>query len=188
MANMSLLMIISLRLFTAERSRQHSVRVIRNLGGTPIERWHARGKLDARQMAAVLFYQSAWGRWIGQPRVVANWDAVICREASGAIEMLAHNRIAARESLRLLDQEVFFREPVDHFHVWQNVVIWDEPAGVAGGRVGFLHKPAEAVALLIVSGLAHKIADVVIDGSRRDFGDLILELDAPRKPRGGIRK
>jgi hypothetical protein len=163
---------------------EKTIRVIRNLGGTPVERWHHRGYLDERQMAAILFYQLAWRTWIGQPRVVANWSAVIVRDADGAAEIYAGSRIAAKESLRLLDQEVFFRMPVGHFQVWQNVVVWDEPAGIAGSRAGFLHKQAEGAARAIVSIIASMIADIVIDSSRRDFGDLLLDLDAPRRPGG----
>lgn len=162
---------------------ERTIRVVRNLGCSPIERWHRSGAFDERQIAAILFYQQAWHTHIGEPRVVANWSAVIVRAAIGAIEIYAGSRLAAKESLRLLDQEVFFREPVDHFHVWQNVVIWDEPAGVAGSRVGFLStKQSEAAARLIVGGMAHKIADIVIDQSRKDFGDLLLDLDAARRP------
>jgi hypothetical protein len=162
---------------------EKTIRVVRNMGGSPIERWHRSGAFDERQVAAILFYQQAWHMHIGEPRTVANWSAVIVRAAVGAIEIYAGSRLAAKESLRLLDQEVFFREPVDHFHVWQNVVIWDEPAGVAGSRVGFLStKQSEAAARLIVGSMAHKIADIVIDQSRRDFGDLLLDLDAPRRP------
>jgi hypothetical protein len=164
------------------RRIEKTIRVVRNLGGTPIERWHQRGALDERQMAGILFYQQAWRMWIGQPRVVANWSAVIVRDAHGAAEIYAGSRLAAKESLRLLDQEVFFRLPVGHFQVWQNVVIWDEPAGVAGSRAGFLHKQAEGAARAIVSICASMVADVVIDSSRRDFGELLLDLDAPRRP------
>jgi hypothetical protein len=167
-----------------DKSKEKSIRLVRNVGGSPIERWHSRGALDERQMAAILFYQDAWHRVIGEPRVVANWSAVIVRQAAGAVELYAGSQIAAKEALRLLDQEVFFREPVDHFQVWQNVVIFDEPAGVAGSRVGFVvKKSAEAAARVIVGSMAHKIADIVIDQSKRDFGDLILDLDAPRRPR-----
>lgn len=165
-----------------------TARVLRNLGGTPIERWHARGVLAERQMAAIMFYQRAWNMHIGQPRVVANWSAVICGSAQGAIEIYAGTRIAAKESLRLLDQEVFFRLPVEHFQVFQNVVIWDEPAGVAGGRAGFCHKPAEAVARVIVGTVASMIADIVIDASHRDFEPQLLDLDQPRRAGRGTKR
>lgn len=164
-----------------DKAKEKSIRVIRNLGGTPVERWHARGALDERQMAAILFYQNAWRLWMGEPRVVANWGALIVRAASGAAEIYAGSRIAAKESLRLLDQEVFFRLPIEHFQVFQNVVIWDEPGGVAGGRAGFCHKPAEAVARVIVATCASMIADIVIDSARKDFEGAHLDLDAPRR-------
>lgn len=158
-----------------------TVRAVRNMASTQVDRWLGRQRLDERQMAAILFYQAAWALWIGEPRVVANYSPAIARNADQAIELWAGSRMRAREGLRLLDQEVFFREPVEHFQVWQNVVIWDLPAGVAGSQIGFCHKPAEAVAQLIVQSLAHKIAAVVIDSSKADFGDLILDLDAPRR-------
>lgn len=158
-------------------------KVVRNLGGTPIERWSRLGRLDERQMAAILFYQAAWRQHIGEPRVTANYSPAVRRGANQAIELWASSRMRAKEALRLLDQEVFFRIPIEHFEVWQNVTIWDEPAGVAGARVGFCHKPAEAAALLIVSLVAGMIADVVITNDRRDFGDLLLDIDAPRRPR-----
>lgn len=162
-----------------------TARVIRNCGATTIERWAQRGKLDERRMAAILFYQAAWAWHIGEPKVTANYSPGIARGAGQAIELWASSRMRAKESLRLLDQEVFFRIPVEHFQVWQNVVLWDEPAGVAGGRVGFCHKPAEAAALLIVGLVASMIADVVISDTPKDWGELLLDLDAPRRARGG---
>jgi hypothetical protein len=129
-------------------------KVIRNVGGTAIDRWAARGKLDERRMAAILFYQAAWRQHIGEPRVTANYSPAVRRGANQAIELWASSRMRAKEALRLLDQEVFFRIPIEHFEVWQNVVIWDEAAGIAGSRLGFCHKPAEAAAQLIVSLVA----------------------------------
>jgi hypothetical protein len=164
------------------KRKEKTIRVVRNLGGTPVERWQVRGHLDERQMAAILFYQAAYRTWIGEPRVTANYSPAIVRNVKGSIELYAASVIAAKESLRLLDQEVFFRLPVGHFQVWQNVVIFDEPAGVAGGRAGFLHKQAEGAARAIVSIVASMIADIVIDSSRKDFGSLLLDLDAPRRP------
>jgi hypothetical protein len=165
------------------KAKAKSIRVIRNVGGSPVERWFNRGRLTEREMAAVLFYQSAWAAWIGEPRVTANYSPAVSRNAHGAVELWASSRIRAKESLRLLDQEVFFRIPVEHFHVWQNVVIWDEPAGIAGGRAGFVStKQSEAAARLIVCLVAKMIADVVIDSSRSDFGELLLDLDAARRP------
>lgn len=167
------------------KEKAKSIRVVRNVGGSAIERWYAKGGLDERQMQAVLFYQNAHRTAFGsEPRVTANYSPVIIRGLRSSVELYAGSVMAAKESLRLLDSEVFFREPVDHFQVWQNVVIFDKPAGVAAACAGFVvKKSAEAAAKVIVGGIAHKIANIVIDQSRRDFGDLILDLDAPRKPR-----
>lgn len=160
-----------------------TAQVVRNHGGTTIERWCSRGVLDERQMAAILFYQSAWHMHIGEPRVVANWSAVIVRQSQGAVEVYAGTRMAAKETLRLLDQEVFFRLPLEHFQVFQNVVIFDEPSGAAGGRIGFVTKNrAEAAVRVIVTTVAGMIADIVIDGARRDFEAEVLDLNAPRRP------
>ena len=158
-------------------------KAVRNMGGSPVERWAARGRLDERQIQAILFYQDAFRKVFGEgPRMSASYSPVIIRGLRASIELWAGSTLAAREALRLLDQEVFFRLPMDHFPVWQNVVIWDEPAGIAGSRLGFCHKPAEAVALEIVRTMASMVADIVIDSSRRDFGDLIVDIDAPRRP------
>ena len=165
------------------KTKAKTIQVVRNLGGTPVERWHSRGALDERQMAAIGLYQQIWARHIGEPRVVANWSAVIVRSISSGSELYANSGNAAKETLRLLDQEVFFRLPVEHFHVFQNVVIWDEAAGVAGSRVGFqVKKSAETAARLIVATIASMIADLVIDGARKDFEAELLDLDRARAP------
>jgi hypothetical protein len=157
-------------------------RRVRNLARTQVERWHSKGFFDERQMAAILFYQDAFRKMFGDgARVTANYSPVRGGAAGFAIELWASTAYRAKEALRLLDQEVFFRLPVEHFEVWQNVVIWDEPCGVAGGRAGFCHKPGEAVAKVIVLTIAGMIADIVIDSSRKDFGNLLLDIDAPRK-------
>lgn len=165
---------------------QKEGKAVRNLALTQIDRWQVKKKLDERQMAGIMFYTEAYRRVFGQgPRVTANYSPAIARNAAAAIQTYAHSWMAARESLRLLDNEVFLRGPVDHFEVWQNVVIWDEPAGVAGGRIGFCHKPAEAIALLIVQRTAHEIANVVIDNSRHDYARQLADLDTPQKAKRG---
>jgi hypothetical protein len=166
-----------------KKTRQHEISVVRNRGGTAVERWFARGRLDDRCMAAIMVYQGAYLVHIGQPRVVANWSAVIVRQATGALEMHASTRMRAKQTLRLLDQEIFFRRGVNDFNVWQNVVIFDEPAGIAGGRLGFTSKQAEAAAQVVITGIAHEIAALLIDRAPPDMEALLLDIDAPRKSR-----
>jgi hypothetical protein len=166
------------------RRKEKTMRVVMNRGGTTVERWYRRGGIDDRQMAGIMVYQGAFRTWIGEPRVVANWNAVIVRRAVAALEMHANTRIRARQTLRLFDQEIFFRRGLDDFNVWQNVVIHDESAGVAGSRLGLTNKArAEAVAQFIVASVAHEIAALVIDRQPPDLQRLILDIDAPRKPR-----
>lgn len=167
------------------RRVEKTIRVVRNVGASPIERWHSKHVFDERQMAAILFYQDAHRKVFGEgPRVTSNYSPDIIRGLSGSVSLWANSQIAAREALRLLDHEVFFNEQFDDFCVWQNVVIWGQPAGIAGAGAGFvLKKSAEARAKQIVCSIAHKVANIVIDTSRRDFGDLLLDLDAPRKAR-----
>lgn len=166
-----------------DKAKEKSIRVVRNLGTTQVERWHAKHIFDERQMAAILFYQDAHRKVFGSgPSVTASYSPVILRGLRESVELWAGSKIAAREILRLLDQEVFLRD-FDRFCVWQNVVIFDQAAGIAGGLLGYRSaKQAEAVAREVVKMLACQVADIVIDSSRKDFGDLLLDIDAPRKP------
>jgi hypothetical protein len=170
------------------KTRQETIRVVRNLGGTPIERWHRAGAFDERQMAAILFYQEAHRKVFGEgPRMTASYSPVIIRTTGDAVSLWAGSVMAARESLQLIDNEVNFKLPLGVWPVWENVVIFDEAAGVAGGRAGYRNKAAEGAAKAIVTIVANLIADIVIDSSKSDFGDLIRDLDAPRRPGGGKR-
>jgi hypothetical protein len=166
-----------------EKGKEKTVNVVRNLGGTAIERWYRNHRLDDRRMTAIEIYQRAWHAHIGQPRTTANWNAVIVRTVSAVMEGCYAGRLDAKQLLRLFDQDIFFRRGLPDFNVWQNVVIGDEAAGVAGSRLGFKSKQAEAAALVIVQGVAHEIASLVVDQNPPDLSQLLLDIDAPRKPR-----
>lgn len=166
------------------KKKENFTRVVVNRGGTAVERWHRTGRLEDRQMAAVAFYTRNYCLHYGMPpRVVANWSSVVSGMVRSASEFCNNARLDAKQLLRLLDQDIFFRRTVDDFNVWQNVVIHDEAAGVAGTRLGFKNKPAEAIALFIVQSVSHEIATLVIDRPPRDMESLLLDLDAPRRPR-----
>jgi hypothetical protein len=165
------------------KRKEKTLRVVMNRGGTTVERWHRAGKLDDRQMTAIAIYEGAWRRHIGEPRVVANWSAVIVRQATAALELRAASQHDARQLLRLFDQDIFFRRGLDDFNVWQNVVIFDEPAGVAGSRLGFASQQAQAVACFVIQSVAHEIAQLVVDQNPPDLEALLLDIDRPRKPR-----
>jgi hypothetical protein len=152
---------------TKGREQLTRSQVVKNRGGTAIDRWHARGDLDGDALNAVQAYQSAWHLFLGMPRVTANWSLAGGSGGAGGVE--ERNIVAklqAKELLQYLDDEVFFGKPLGYFDLWQNVVIHDEPAGVAGGRLGFRNDGAEAAAKAIVLMLAGEIA-IALQARRR---------------------
>ncbi|MCZ4341535.1 hypothetical protein O4H52_07980 [Sphingomonadaceae bacterium G21617-S1] len=143
-------------------------KVVRNRGGTAIERWQARGDLDGDKLNAIQAYQSAWHLFLEPKRVTANWSlAGGTGSVAGGEERNVVAKLHAKELLRFIDDEVFFGKPLTYFDVWQNVVIHDEAAGVAGSRLGFKNDGAEAAAKAIVLMLAGEIAIALQVRSRR---------------------
>lgn len=135
------------------------MRVVMNRGGSTVERWISRGDLSRGQSEAIALYSRLWRLWIGEQRVTANWSLVATfRSGAASIDDFASTRIRAKAMLDHLDNAVFFAFPLAHFEVWRNVVLFDEPAGVAGGRLGYRNKGAEASAKAIVLFIADMIA------------------------------
>ena len=143
-------------------------RVVRNRGGTAIDRWQARGDLEGDKLNAIQTYQSAWHLFLSPKRVTANWS--MAGGSGGGSGGEEHNLVAklhAKDLLNFIDDEVFFGKPLGYFDLWQNVVIHDEAAGVAGSRLGFRNDGAEAAAKAIVLMLAGEIAIALHARSRR---------------------
>lgn len=133
--------------------------VVRNRGGTTVERWLAGGALTDAQVEAIALFAGAWRKKIGEQRTTANWN--LCASIRGLpLEDWLNTQADAEELLREMDRQVFDRAGPDYYGVWLNVVIFDEPAGVAGSRLGFTSKQAQAAAKTIVSLLANQIASV----------------------------
>lgn len=162
-----------------------SIRVVRNRGGTTLDRWHAGGRFDQRQWIAILFFQAAYAKAFGTQRVTANLEPVIRGGAADALEYFTRSQIAAKISLDLIDEFVLFPLGLDRQNVFTNVVLHDEPAGIAGGRLGYKNKPAEVAALDCVRLVSSMIADLVIDRPRNDFDLMLRDMDAPRASRAG---
>lgn len=157
---------------------------VRNLARSQVERWATKERLDERQMAAIMCFQEAHRRVFGEgPRVTASYSPAVSRHAHQSIELYASSWFRAKETLRLIDNEVVTELPFGHWDVWVNVVIWDEPHGVAGSRIGYSFKGAEAATFLVVSTIAHRIANLVIDNSRKDFAEYIRQLDELGDPK-----
>lgn len=144
--------------FRGGRAEATSRQVIRNRGGTTIERWAARGDLSDAQTRAIATYARAWRLWIGERRVTANWNLAGSPGPGADPDSFAATRLAAKDLLKRLDTQVFFALPLHYFETWRNVVIHDEAAGTAGSRLGYVNARAEAAAKAIVLMIADMIA------------------------------
>lgn len=150
------------------KEKPTSIAVVRNRGGTTVERWLAAGAIDKRQAEAIAFYCRMWTLFHGAQRVTANWSLVATfRGGTTDFDAFARTQLHAKRMLAWLDDEVFFSVGFQKFAIWQNVVLFDEPAGVAGGRLGFKSKQAEAAAKVIVLLLADMVADALNLGQQR---------------------
>ena len=138
-----------------EKAGRRPVKVLRNRGGTAVERWLARGDLSRTQAEAIGLYARAWRvRFEPNERVTANWSLA---PGGGPGFDPWVNQLSAKQLLERLDDRVFASFPRLYRDVWHNVVIDDEAAGVAGSRLGFASKQAEAVAKAIVKFIAEII-------------------------------
>ena len=102
-----------------------------NRGGTPVMRWIEDGKLSDTQQRAIAHCLYLWRLCGLEQRVTANYGERIPGSADS--ELRASNEIEAREDLHRI-REYF---PAHWWEVFENVVRFDEPAGVAGSRLGF---------------------------------------------------
>lgn len=140
-----------------DATRPEQRRVTRNRGGTTVERWITNGSLTPAQVEAIGLYARAYRVRFGGQRVVANWS-VTNFIRGGDIEEWVDGHLDAKRWLDEIDREVLSRLPSVHRDVWQNVVLWDEAAGVAGARLGYRSKTAEASAKVVVLLIADMIA------------------------------
>lgn len=135
--------------------------VVRNFAADPVVRWTEKGILTSTERAAIDRYRSEWAFAFGKlPSLTMKWlDADLIRGAN-SISDANERRIDAKKRLDEFDDEVFTELPKDHFWVWQNVVIFDEPLGIIGSRLGFINATASQImAQTIVKGVASKLAD-----------------------------
>lgn len=130
-----------------------NVRVLRNRGGTAIERWDANGSLSRGQLEAFSLYCRAWHRVNASPRVTANWSLVAFIRGMPATDWVS-SHIEAKELLALLDEKIFDMLPRHYLDVWQNVVLFDQSAGVAGGNSRSSAERAKTICLFIADMIA----------------------------------
>jgi hypothetical protein len=116
--------------------------VMRNRGGTAIDRWEANGLVSETQLAAIAHMQRLWRIVDAGPRLVTNLDQTIfgCAGEGNLAE------IEARSDL----QRISGGFPSPYWNVFENVARFDEPAGTAGSRLAnFSRSSAEAARLVV---------------------------------------
>ncbi len=127
-----------------------------NRGGTPIARWIAEDKLSDNQQRAIAHCLYLWRMTERPQRVTASYGERI--PGSGDSEFRAANEIEAREDLHRIKGYI----PNTWWDVFENVVRFDEPAGVAGGKLGYGSRTASERAHTVVAF----VSDIVFERER----------------------
>ncbi len=133
--------------------RAGNVQVTRNRGGSAVQRWISAGTLNQGQIDAIALYCRAWHVIHSQPRTTANWSLVAFIRGTGAERRIV-DQIEAQELLKLLDNRVFEIAPRYYFDVWQNIVLFDQAAGVAGGGNRTSAERSKTIVLFIADMIA----------------------------------
>ena len=125
-----------------------------NRGGTPVMRWIAANKLSDTQLLAIQLCYRLWGILSREPQITAGYGermaASTTEECPERIELL----VEAKEDLHRIKDYI----PWAYYQIFENVVRFDEPAGVAGSRLGFGGRSAEDRAHTVVCFVADIIA------------------------------
>jgi hypothetical protein len=103
--------------------RAGNVAVMRNRGGTTVERWLTAGILDKRQAEVITIYARAWRKVFAEQRVTANWSLVSFIRGIPAEQSI----LGIAEANEILDRfdEKFRRLPPHYKSTWQDIVIFD---------------------------------------------------------------
>lgn len=117
----------------------------------PVERWERDGRLSDTQLLAIALLRRLWRLAGLSQRVTANYGERI--PGQGNAEHRAVNEIEARQDLHRIQDYI----PRPYWQIWENVVRHGEPAGVAGSRLGFGGRSADARAHTIVCFVADVI-------------------------------
>lgn len=128
-------------------------RRIVNAGGTPIMRWIAADKISDTQALAIQTCYRLWALVGTERRTTASYGERIASSLDHE-DRMATTKIEAREDLYRIQEYV----PKAWWQVFENVCRFDEPAGVAGSRLGFGSRSAQDRAHTVVCMVADIIA------------------------------
>lgn len=124
-----------------------------NRGGTPVMRWATDGKLSDSQQRAIAHCLYLWRLCGLEQRTTSSYGERIL--TTGDSEARASCEIEAREDLHRIQDYI----PAKYWATFENVVRFDEPAGVAGSKLGFGERSGADRAHTIVCFVADIIAD-----------------------------
>jgi len=123
---------------------------VENKAVTPVSKWIAAGLVTDAEQAAIEHCLNLWQRVEGQPSLVANFDRTIFGCPGDG-----HPReVEARDDLHRLKNHVGDK----YWSVFENVVRFDEPAGVAGSRLEQASRNRETAARHCVLFVANIVA------------------------------
>lgn len=134
-----------------------NLRRVTNRGGTPIDRWRRDGHISPSQDAAIAHCIALWGAISNSAGLVANLDRTVFGSPGEG-----HSReVEARTDLQRLKSHV----GPQFWSLFENVVRFDEPAGVAGSRLGAPTQKREFAARLAVQF----VADIITTKERLSY-------------------
>lgn len=124
-----------------------------NRGGTPVMRWINSGKLSDTQLIAISLCYRLWGMTGMVQRITASYGERMPASVTFS-EARATAELEARQDLYRLQSYV----PFAYWQIFENVCRFDEPAGVAGSRLGQSNRSNEDRAHTVVCFVADTIA------------------------------
>ncbi|QQN73942.1 hypothetical protein [Croceicoccus sp. YJ47] len=138
--------------FVTHAETNTKAHVVMNRGGCPVSRWKAAGRLSDTQVGAIDLCHHLWALAGLKTKMTANYGERI--PGCGNSERFAINEIEARDDLHRIKGYV----PAKYWDIYENVVRFDEPAGVAGSTLARNTRSGMDAAFVVVCFVADVIA------------------------------
>ena len=124
-----------------------------NIGQSPVLRWHSIGRISETQLLAIQICYRLWDMvGLKQATTASYGERIPGNDVDDTYKALTV--IEAKEDLERIENYV----PLAYWSVFENVCRFDEPAGIAGSRLGFGDRSAQERAHTVVCLVADTIA------------------------------
>jgi hypothetical protein len=124
-----------------------TLKTLVNRGGTPVARWKAANLLSATQVAAIDHCEALWAR-LGGKSLVMDFDRI-----PGGGQGNGWSEQEALDDLKRIKDYV----PAKYWDTFENVVRFDEAAGVAGSSLTAVRSDQVTAARIVVQFVADVI-------------------------------